>query len=784
MATEVKDIFEATSKSVKDLLSENGLGLYIPAYQRPYSWDSSKVRKLVFDTFHGFNQLGFREDSFTFLGTVITIHDINYLTVQPIVRQDVPAKLLNVIDGQQRLTTIILFCVALHSEIRMLHSKYFQGKNESTLDGHEGWLRDISQEVLGQLESTFLEMHKTGDSPIYPKMIRAFDDQWSKKAVNKKYTSPIAHLVMIYANSLNDTKFKGFKPIKRAASINGEDALCERYIQISKILKSLNKIQEDDALGDLSVFPTLQQIAHKSQFQISLINHEFPSEVTNELIKPGAEPEYSQLLQTILLAYYLLNRVAVTVVRGKNEDYAFTIFESLNTTGEPLTAFETFKPQVVMAEGIESYENSRARQDIDAITKYLSHFKAGETLQRATRDLIIHFASCESGRSLSKTLAEQRRFLKDAFDLHKSSEDARLSFIQSFRDVSDFLSCSWENSQDDETFHRLPMDPLSDTSRLCLSFLKELNHTITIGLIVRFYSSALRSPKEAQKQKIKDLNDAIKAITAFSALWRASRRGTKNIDKQYRDILVGNSAETTNAAPFARCKPDSLGELSPFPDVNVLKAELKARLAHAQMGDIGTKKRFVDQAAFLPAYSNSRVLSRFLLLCAYHDAVPDPKEPGLIIKGKVDSSPCLTYAGYKDDRHLTLEHVAPQHGGSGWNAEIYSNKETIDQIGNLVLAPRVANSSFSARPWREKQVLYRVLGATSSEEASRILEEASLTSNINFGASTADLVKESKHLPHLIAIGDRNGDWSVQFIQHRSERLLGLAYDQLVAWLD
>jgi uncharacterized protein with ParB-like and HNH nuclease domain len=43
MPVEAKDIFEATSRSLRELLSENGLGLYIPPYQRPYGWDKGKV---------------------------------------------------------------------------------------------------------------------------------------------------------------------------------------------------------------------------------------------------------------------------------------------------------------------------------------------------------------------------------------------------------------------------------------------------------------------------------------------------------------------------------------------------------------------------------------------------------------------------------------------------------------------------------------------------------------------------------------------------------------------
>ncbi|HFO5872451.1 TPA: hypothetical protein ACHKDG_003510, partial [Escherichia coli] len=50
---EIKDVFGAQPKSVWEYICENGQGLYVPAYQRQYSWDkppgcdaSSTIRSL------------------------------------------------------------------------------------------------------------------------------------------------------------------------------------------------------------------------------------------------------------------------------------------------------------------------------------------------------------------------------------------------------------------------------------------------------------------------------------------------------------------------------------------------------------------------------------------------------------------------------------------------------------------------------------------------------------------------------------------------------------------
>ncbi|MDV3248285.1 DUF262 domain-containing protein [Mycobacterium avium subsp. hominissuis] len=125
MPIQAKEIFEAQSRSLRELLSDNGLGLYLPPYQRPYGWDKNKVEKLLDDTLHGLKNLAEAPDSFTFLGTVITIHDVNHVTVLPIVKPEVPSKVLTVIDGQQWLSSLLLLLVSLHNLIRQRSWKVF-----------------------------------------------------------------------------------------------------------------------------------------------------------------------------------------------------------------------------------------------------------------------------------------------------------------------------------------------------------------------------------------------------------------------------------------------------------------------------------------------------------------------------------------------------------------------------------------------------------------------------------------------------------------------------------
>lgn len=780
MAVEAKDIFEATSRSLRELLSENGLGLYIPPYQRPYGWDKSKVEKLLDDTLHGLCMLTESEDSFTFLGTIITIHDINYLTVQPIVRDEVPAKVLTVIDGQQRLCTLLLLSVCLHNQIRLKHRQVFKVGQPDGDDVATSWVNDQVLSLIKNLGATIYERQASGTSPLYPRIIRAFADQWSKKAPQARYESPIAHLISSYSEIAEADTSTDFRPSAREGVSEGERDLVRRYGEIRGTLRDLSKGKPH---GDLESIPRLEDIAVSKNFQKALLNHEFPDEVLT-LMKATLDPALGELLRLLMIGSYTLNRIALTVVKGKNENYAFTIFESLNTTGEPLTAFETFKPRVVYAEGLAEYERSNSRSYVDKVSDYLSDFRVGNPLQNATSELLVSFALAETGDKLAKRLADQRAYLKEEYERHDGDSEKRVRFVRHLSDTSSFLRYAWSPADDQPPLLAdLPVNATTDAVRLCISFLKQLGHSMVIPPLVRFYEAALHADSAERAEKILHIDEAIRAMTAFSVLWRASRRGTANIDSEYRAIMTGADS-LTDLGPLARTpklKADG-NPKTPTIDVAGLRHELVARLTHRDHGEIVDREDWINRARLLPAYDNSQVLSRFLLLAAYHDTVEDPNSPGLITKGKEASGECLTFAGFKDEIHLTLEHVAPQSQNDAWPPGLYTNKEEIHRLGNLVLLPRKANSSVRARPWEEKRAMYAALGARSKEEAKEVLDRA-VERGMMKSDSTESLVELSKHMPHLSSLGRRDDEWNADFIEARSRRLLELAWDRLWPWL-
>ena len=194
---DLKTVFDAEPKSTWEVLCSPATGFYIPAYQRDYAWEKDKVQRLIADGLHGLQLLVDKDDAMTFIGTLIVLHDVKYSTVNPVVRPDLPSKVLLVIDGQQRLTTLAFLNTVLHEELsRRLKGKEFTNGVKPAF----GWLRDKTKEAVAQLEVTFKLDMTYGDEGYryYPRLIRGLIDTWSRKQAQAGYRSPVAACLFAY----------------------------------------------------------------------------------------------------------------------------------------------------------------------------------------------------------------------------------------------------------------------------------------------------------------------------------------------------------------------------------------------------------------------------------------------------------------------------------------------------------------------------------------------------------------------------------------------------------
>lgn len=765
---QIEDVFGALPKSVLQYLCENGQGLYVPAYQRQYSWDKSKIERLVEDISHGFSMLISHEDAITFLGTIIAIHDTQYMTVNPLVKGDVPSRVMTIIDGQQRLTTLLLINTVLHDSIRVRASVISDSEDVAKV-----WLFEECMKVVGLLAKTFEEDKDYGDGAFryYPRMIRAYDDSWSRKKDKAEYKSPVGRYLHLYGKHCREMADKQFK-----FELPAEVADHSKHKKLGDGRRAVQNALAAISSGDTSQieFPSFGDMLGSKSFQEILVKAEFPEEV-RKAIQAEGNGAYKELLRLVLFANFVLTRVAVTTVTAKNEDYAFDMFESLNTTGEPLTAFETFKPRVIHFEGLEKYEKTKSYEYMQAAEAYLESFAKTDDKQDATSRLIVAFASAERGEKLSKRLSDQRRFFKECFD--KFGDDAKRAFIRHLSHTALFVQHSWPDALSKKPSIQSAEDAATDEVMLCLDAMRAIKHSIILGPLVRFYSEIRKADAKDRKSAVDEFVEATRAVAAFSTLWRASRRGTGNIDMHYRNLMAQGCA-AVGMPPLCRVSSNGVDHLPPRADL------LKAALRHVLKveGKVGTKDEWVKVAARLPAYQNQRDITRFLLLAAAHDSAVDKTEPGLTVAGKVDLLPMLNFKRWHEAASQTVEHIAPSAQSDGWEDQLYEDAETIHRLGNLTLLPRSENASLSNGSWDRKRLIYKILSAETADELDPLLKNAG-AQGITIGMGTTELLAESRYLPMTKAISSVDGAWTLDLVEKRSTRIAELAWSRIAPWL-
>ncbi|HEF0023237.1 TPA: DUF262 domain-containing protein [Citrobacter amalonaticus] len=781
---EIKDVFGAQPKSVWEYLCENGQGLYVPAYQRQYSWDKPKITRLIEDICHGFTTLISRDDAITFLGTIIAIHDTNLVTVDPIVKGDVPSRVMTIIDGQQRLTTLLLVNTVLHEEIKIRLVKKINKKSEADADI---WLVEECMKVIGRLAKTFEEDKDYGDENFryYPRMIRAYDDSWSRKKDKASYKSAIGHYLHTYGKYGREEIKKNFKydpPESEQENSSKYKPLSEGRKTVYALVKNICKTS--DSTGKVSVksdqpeleLPEISSVLENEKFQNLLLKSEFPEYVKDKLIK-NDDQSFEELIRLILFANFVLDRVAITIVTAKNEDYAFDMFESLNTTGEPLTAFETFKPKIINAEKLSGYESSKSHQYVEAIENYLESTGKSNDKQEATSRLIVSFALAEKGEKLSKRLSEQRRFLKDSFEKFPELKQQQ-EFVRHLSHAALFIRYSWPDDKSLTSLIYSAEEAQTDEVILCIDLLRKFNHTITLGPLIRFYSEIRRVSPEFRTIAINNFIDAVKAITAFSVLWRSSRRTTENIDSHYRRLMM-YGYEDVGLKPLARDMNEFGSEIT----LNVIGLKKAFLSILAKEGNVGSKDEWVKAISKIPAYSNQKEITRFILLAAAHDSVEDKNIPGLTVAGRVGTLPMLDIKNWKGEQLQTIEHIVPQEKShEGWLEDIYEEQELIDRLGNLTLLPSRENSSLKNGSWAKKKLFYKILSAMTPDQLEPLQEQGKVQ-GINLAQSTSELLSESRYLPLVKAVALVEGDWTKELIEKRSVRIAELAWDRIHAWL-
>ena len=742
-------------------------GFRVPEYQRTYNWSHEKIKRLLEDCLNGFYYLSkSKQESYTFLGTIILVLE------RP--EPSFDGTSLSVVDGQQRITTLVLLCCALIEEL-MLRRKDVQHLHGSTAN----WISEEIRYIREQLFSCVIgQLPGLSKMSPFPRIVRSTDNR-ARDYADREYRSIVGKFMANFADYYQQEE-ELFAPRRQKG--NTEE---ERYFQNYEYVKTQvrSSLYEADDVEDnrLQIDVEHEQI-QQNDFQKRGLRKLFEKldtlpnedEQNRAMSSIATTVGASGVIRMILFSYYLLKSVIITRVETQDEGAAFDIFDALNTTGEPLTALETFKPRAMRFEGENAdggYEGSNTEEHFNRIEENLNNiYSETEKRQKATKELLVTFALYLEGHKLPLDLASQRSYLRMKFE-ETLEPDLKRRFVQSLADIAEYQQTYWNPKSIPNLNTKHTDNATSDRLKLCCMFISDMNTSLANPILARYWV------KYQRDHDARSLVEAVQAITGFLVLRRSVTGNTGRIDSDFRNIMKGGQ----NWSGLCVGLDHSNALLS----VDKLKERLREYLMASAIG-VENKETWLSRAYEVGLADYSRPLCRFLLFAASHNARLDPSEPGLLTREGVirsDELDFLNFDKWLDDRYATVEHVAPNSdSSSGWDKRIYQRQATRHTIGNIILLPKKENSSVGNAPWTKKKIFYSALTAKTEEERDEQFKKAK-KAGLDFRKETKNLLNKQERLSMLDPITDVD-NWTESLIQRRTKNTLELAWDVISPWLN
>jgi Protein of unknown function DUF262/Protein of unknown function (DUF1524) len=749
---DITRIFTNQSESVASFFRRPGMAYYIPLYQREYSWDTENIDQLMEDVYSGVHDvMDGATDPIHFMGTLILVNETNpAVNIKPLDLRALPSLIENIIDGQQRISTITLLACQLYQKIHYLKYKL---PNTSEFDG----LREAANTYLTTLLEVFSVDLGRGTPTRKPIIIRASIDQWTFDETDDNYKSEISSYLASFIRAIiANSDFP---------SVTGQSSVKKNIKRISQFLKNVEESHVKNEPEFPAAWELIKRIPEKDLW--SYPRPDLVKRMENRSDPMTAEEkQICGIVQLFAFCQYLLERCCFTVIKPQSDVRAFDMFQSLNATGTPLTAFETFKPLVVnyIESSNSSFKGSKSSIYLEPVDSLLRSTTSAAAKNKLTNDFLTLVALTNDGSKLSKQFSTQRRWLNSRYE-DCSSVDRKEEFIRRIGDVALF----WTNvvKFNPQILPCIPrLENIAEEDRkiamTCILYLHKANHKMANTILSRFYSQILRDKEKADKEFI----SACKIVAAFFTLWRSSLPNT-GLDEVYRRILRENISFEKGDAELT---------------IKFLSTYLKNVLADR---GIGTKSEWLNKAKNFLKYDEAAIVCKFVLFITSEETVADPAHPGLITNGTIGStSSYLTPERWNSDDLKSIEHVAPQKPEYRlhWDDSLYED-DNFQRIGNLTLLPAPINSSLSNRGWVEKFIYYQHLAETNQSRLTELASEAQ-NHDVTLQSQTISLLLNTSFKHHIVPIVKLgvSGTWDKDFVDRRSECICEILWDRLDRW--
>lgn len=762
-AINLHQAYDSEGVSIQDLFGSEGEGFFVPLYQREYTWEEDNINQLFEDLLQGIREIaGGDDNASTFLGTAI----LTSLTNKKLTADDPraqPSGVRIVIDGQQRISTIALLSIQLTVRLKELIASLPNKGPYVQLHHH-------FNDTIEKLRTLHAVKIGKGSKPPYkPKIIRAQHDKWTFDGNDTAYDSPVAHYVATFLRT-GDAKaafdaldaVSGTRVRGNITLINDWlDGICEAHIP-------KNRLADQYPSGSDIVSDRMQK------YVLEFKDAKIKKSVTKKEFKPDQNDYFaSAIYQLFLLCFYLLNRCGVNRLQPAQEEWGFDMFQALNATGTPLTAMETFLPQVMQAEHAagNDWAKTPSRQYMDEIGELFEATTTNEQKTQRTNELLGTFALCYDGEKLGNKFSAQRRWVTNSYEKKLKNINEKRAFLGQLTRVASFYHDAWYMEEPKKPYFIAGLEnhPQGEFSSLLVQYLKDANSKLSAPILARFYSQALDGVGTFD-----EFIEATKACAAFFTLWRTSN-STSGLDDIYRKYFSGSTSATKVAAHNHSKHPKPLVAAD-------LKAYFSAVLDEAK---VRAKAQWVPASDKFLIYTELKTICRFVLFVAQHDRAPDTNKPGLTMKGNKDVCPLLKLSRWSIKDHKSLEHVAPQNPppGNTWDAKIYT-ESLVHTVGNMLLLPVDINKFVDNKGWPVKYLHYAHVGSRTQAEIDALNAEAK-KAGINLSKkATAALGKASYSCAvEPVLTLKAAGAWDADLIKARTLQIKELTWDMMDQWL-
>lgn len=760
--------FNTENRSIYEYYQQPGVGFYIPLYQRDYSWDSTNIEQLLEDLSKGLEELtdDSADNQIRFLGTIITVTESDKNNIQPQDTKALPPAIEKVIDGQQRLSTISLISALLYKQIISLEDRL--EKSVKKLDekyNKEEIISEINEACRSwklKLQSIFGVDLSRGVPTVKPKIIRGNKDKWvMRENENSSYISPVSEYLYKFIEHFFN---KGPSPDIERETNAGKNL---RTVQawLTKIVAQAH-LDSSEFCNALSILEKIDQ-DNIWQYERPNLAEILKTEDCSQSNSFGYH--LSSLVQTYAVCHYLLDRCCFTIIKPANDDWAFDMFQSLNATGTPLTAIETFRPIVVqtVSQNEEiSFKDSLENEYFTKIEEAFENLTSASQKSKLTNEILTSFALPVEGKKLATHFSAQRKWLNTIYtqlpDL-KSKTD----FIKFFGNYTEFYDKVWNKykAKDNAPLSKLAGNAEADLASMLLSFLKDSGHKMAITFLATFYHDV----NEEKENSVSNFVSIIKAVSAFYIIWRSSQSNS-GLDNVYRTYFRG--------APKLSVAPHTWLENPTF-DIVEIKKYLKDNLPYKE------KDAWLEKSISYCGYKTSTSICKFALRNAAHETMPDENNPGLFKEAARGTSNYLRLEKWTSEDLNSIEHIAPEKNKGDWSSCLYEEDEPYNSIGNLTLLPKGVNTSVSNKGWQEKQIYYKHLGEKDPNKLGNLTTKA-IAEGIPLSKANLEILGNANYADHilpLLNIPDEQ-EWNSELVEARSRKILSALWDRVIIWLD